>query len=297
MGTRRHQLLLMLLPLFLLLPLLGSVVGHGRLRHPPGRSTMWRYGFETPENVNDHELNCGGFGRQQQNDGLCGVCGDPYDEPRPRSNELGGRWGLGVVSEDYLEGQMMEIEVELTAYHQGYFEFRLCPHNTIDRPVQQACLDRHILRREKGAKRFLPQPPEKVGSRYWVSYRLPPGVTCTLCVLQWRYYAGNSWGRCENGTESIGCGPQEEFRSCADIAIHSLAGHYDSTPSTEIDMGGHVRNYNYDYDYDYNQDSSSPPPSTTSPPSHATSPCHSVLLLLLPLLVSIINMQLPPLNK
>ena len=30
--------------------------------------------------------------------------------------------------------------------------------------------------------------------------------------------------RCENGTESIGCGPQEEFRACADLAIHSLEG-------------------------------------------------------------------------
>ena len=25
---------------------------------------MWRYGFDTPTNVNDHETNCGGFGRQ-----------------------------------------------------------------------------------------------------------------------------------------------------------------------------------------------------------------------------------------
>ena len=32
-------------------------------------------------------------------------------------------------------------------------------------------------------------------SRYWVRYLLPPGLTCSLCVLQWRYWAGNSWGR------------------------------------------------------------------------------------------------------
>ena len=24
--------------------------------------------------------------------GLCGVCGDPFDQPRPRDNEMGGRW-------------------------------------------------------------------------------------------------------------------------------------------------------------------------------------------------------------
>ena len=50
--------------------LLESVWGHGRLRHPPGRSTMWRYDYDTPHNVNDHETNCGGFGKQwNQNDG------------------------------------------------------------------------------------------------------------------------------------------------------------------------------------------------------------------------------------
>ena len=43
---------------------LGRVAGHGRLREPPGRSSMWRFGFDTPHNVNDHETNCGGFGRQ-----------------------------------------------------------------------------------------------------------------------------------------------------------------------------------------------------------------------------------------
>ena len=30
--------------------------------------------------------------------------------------------------------------------------------------------------------------------------------------------------RCDNGTESIGCGPQEEFRACAHLAIHSSNG-------------------------------------------------------------------------
>ena len=28
------------------------------------------------------------------------------------------RYGLGIVAEEYVEGQMIDIEVELTAYHQ-----------------------------------------------------------------------------------------------------------------------------------------------------------------------------------
>ena len=34
--------------------------GHGRLIEPPSRSSMWRYGFSTSPNYNDHELYCGG---------------------------------------------------------------------------------------------------------------------------------------------------------------------------------------------------------------------------------------------
>lgn len=36
--------------------------------------------------------------------------------------------------------------------------------------------------------------------------QLPPYVTCTQCVIQWTYYTANMWGKCDNGTESVGCG-------------------------------------------------------------------------------------------
>ena len=32
---------------------------------------------------------------------------------------------------------------------------------------------------------------------------------------------GNTWGKCKNGTEGMGCGDQEQFRNCADIQIYS----------------------------------------------------------------------------
>lgn len=53
---------------------------------------LWlRYGFNTTANYNDHELYCGGFARQhQKNGGKCGVCGDPWDGPKP--NEAGGTY-------------------------------------------------------------------------------------------------------------------------------------------------------------------------------------------------------------
>ena len=46
---------------------------------------MWRFGFDTPHDYNDHEGFCGGFSRQwQKNGGNCGICGDPYDAPAVR---------------------------------------------------------------------------------------------------------------------------------------------------------------------------------------------------------------------
>ena len=45
-----------------LLYLVEETKGHGRLISPAGRSTMWRYGFNTPHNTQDNQLSCGGFG-------------------------------------------------------------------------------------------------------------------------------------------------------------------------------------------------------------------------------------------
>lgn len=37
--------------------------------------------------------------------------------------------------------------------------------------------------------------------------------------LTYYFFLGNNWGNCPNGTGAVGCGPQEEFRACADIKI------------------------------------------------------------------------------
>ena len=37
--------------------------------------------------------------------------------------------------------------------------------------------------------------------------------------LALHFFSGNNWGKCEDGGAKVGCGPQEEFRACADIRI------------------------------------------------------------------------------
>ncbi|CAL4091323.1 unnamed protein product [Meganyctiphanes norvegica] len=207
-----------------------QVQGHGRLIQPPSRSSAWRYGFTTPPNYNDHELYCGGYSRQwSRNGGKCGPCGDPWDTPQPRLNEGGGKYGLGVIVEEWKEGQVVELGVQLTANHMGYFEFRLCPHNNPRYPVADECLDANVLKRADGSgHRYYPGPGAK---KFYSNYRLPSDMTCKQCVLQWRYVCGNNWGTCENGTGMVGCGPQEEFRACADVKIKASDGTVDDKPS------------------------------------------------------------------
>lgn len=71
------------------LNLVNICFSHGRLEIPAARNAAWRFGFNTPINYNDNELNCGGAGMQHNsNGGKCGVCGDSFSGLR--SHEAGG---------------------------------------------------------------------------------------------------------------------------------------------------------------------------------------------------------------
>ncbi|XP_042859166.1 uncharacterized protein LOC122245292 [Penaeus japonicus] len=214
------QLVLLLLGV-LWAPWMG-VKGHGRLVDPPGRSTMWRLGFDTPVNYNDHQLFCGGYRQQwMKNRGRCGECGDPWDIPRPRPNEAGGIFGTGLISKVYHQGQVITVTVHLTANHMGWFEFRLCPNDNPNQYVKQSCLNKHVLT-------LIDYP----GTRYQIKHsktglfrvrlQLPDTVTCSQKVVQWHYTTGNNWGFCKDGSNQPGCGPQEVFRGCSDVAIFAL---------------------------------------------------------------------------
>ncbi|XP_033764269.1 mucin-5AC-like [Pecten maximus] len=203
--------------LCLLFATVVTVRGHGRLWEPPSRSSMFRRGYTTPPNYNDNQLNCGGFANQWSapNRGKCGICGDPYNGDR--LNEAGGKYATGLITRKYLEGQTIDIDVQVTANHLGWFEFRICPNNNVKKAATQKCLDQHVL-----------QLADRSGTKYYISsdvghykmkYTLPTGLACTQCVLQWKWHVGNSWGTDPDGRSGIGFGPQEEFYGCSDVAI------------------------------------------------------------------------------
>ena len=213
--------------------LVGEAVCHARLTEPPARTTAWRFGFGTPVNYNDHETNCGGFSRQwTRNGGRCGPCGDPWDRARPREGEAGGRYGRGVVVRRYTEAATLAVRVDVTANHRGHFAFALCDRATAE---DDACFRRHpLVVADTGAARW---PVARGTGTHAVRVQLPRNVTCGACVLQWRYVAGNNWGACPGGGGAVGCGPQEEFRACADISI-ARAG--DSGRPAAAGSGGHT---------------------------------------------------------
>lgn len=196
---------------------------HGRLMDPPARSSAWRYGFDTPVDYDDNQLYCGGIQVQWSvNNGKCGICGDAYDGKREHEYP-GGKFTKPLrITGNYASGSILDVTIELTTTHLGYFTFRLCPETSESREVTQECLDNHvlmILNRTSEMDKFYIHM-EKSSSIYTLPLRLPPQVTCSRCVLQWTYTTGNTWGSCANGVSATGCGPQETFRGCADILIY-----------------------------------------------------------------------------
>ena len=83
--------------------------------------------------------------------------------------------------------------VDITANHQGYFIFKLCPNNDIFQDPGQNCFDQRPLWVGGGDPVFnqtrYPINDYETGLRM-VYVRLPMDVICEQCILQWTYVAG-----------------------------------------------------------------------------------------------------------
>jgi len=197
-----------------------EVNGHGMITDPPSRSSAWRYGFETEPNYTDNELFCGGFDTQWiVNNGKCGVCGDPFDGQK--DNEVpDGKYAKNlVITNTYRMGETIEVKVLLTANHNGFFVFKICPAVNDSLEVTQQCLDSNQLMvlNSKTTDRYT--LPSTKAEEFAIKLKLPDGLTCNRCVLQWTYTGANNWGNCDDGSSDVGCGHQETFRNCADVRI------------------------------------------------------------------------------
>jgi len=195
---------------------ISQVSGHGMLLDPPNRSSLWRFDEEFPINYNDNENFCGGIRNQWDiQGGKCGVCGDDYGAPHPQANENTGTYGLGKIVHTYKAGQIIETSVLLTANHLGHFTFSLCELKDTSRHESGDDCFKPLLFSDGNTEFPITANDVQVVNKI----QLPENFTCEHCVLRWHYSGGNNWGECEDGTSNLGCGPQETFRSCSDIAI------------------------------------------------------------------------------
>jgi hypothetical protein len=81
------------------------------------------------------------------------------------------------------------VIVDITAAHLGYMEWRLCPDPV--RANEQSCFNEHLLKLANAgggeSQVYVKQP-----GRYAALLRLPTGLKCDHCVVQWNYRAGES---------------------------------------------------------------------------------------------------------
>ncbi|TRY70449.1 hypothetical protein TCAL_02381 [Tigriopus californicus] len=209
--------------------------GHARLMDPPSRASMWRVGFDNPADFSDNEGFCGGFRHQHGSmEGKCGICGDPWDGPRDHEAP-DGVFANGLITRTYQPGDDINVEVDVTANHKGHFVFKLCANNNLFSDPNQDCFDETVLEVLPHMEPQFNVTTDNTGT-YALKLRLPANVTCKQCILQWTYTCGNNWGVCPDGTGALGCGPQEMFRACSDIAIEGTPVDNDNSISDEKEV-------------------------------------------------------------
>ena len=220
--------------LFTAASLIALVAGHGRMINPASRNSAWRFFPNRPKQYTDNELNCGGFSVQwNKNKGKCGVCGDAYHDRNPKYVYPGKYAADGFITKTYNEGQTIEVTIDITSNHQGYFRFRV--GKLQKRPITEEQLE-YVLLQPDGSNTW--QLHSSQTGKYTIKLVLPKGLTCDHCVMRWWWTVGNNWGCDENGNCGVGKGKkQETFVNCADIKIVSAGGPgATEAPNTNVPM-------------------------------------------------------------
>jgi hypothetical protein len=207
--------------------------GHGWMDVPASRNKQRNIPIGEPQS-----LPAGGpglvyaDGRRWPN-GRHGLCGEPYKSTGgavgPGDLSEGGKYATPpIIAARYAAGQTIDISIRVTAFHKGRFQFSLCKD---PKRFSQACLDENKLVNADGGGIFYYPPGGDgqipAGGAFKMRFKLPAGVTCERCVLQWYWLTGNSCvppgdprgDKVQMGTCGKSATPPEEFWNCADIAI------------------------------------------------------------------------------
>lgn len=149
-----------------------------------------------------------------------GVCGDlKFGQQDHMRN--GKFYYFGTISKTYSEGSVIDIDLSIVGYHNGFVEFHICDVDKCGGEISEECFRTpgacHQLKREwtEGCQsgsnsRCGPIDQKNLGRWYLpcalhplddiietfgdgaIRYRLPPSFHCAHCVLQWYWTGANS---------------------------------------------------------------------------------------------------------
>lgn len=127
-----------------------------------------------------------------------------------------------VTARNFFPGSSIDILLDLVANHGGTFKFDMCWRDSWQQKETEDCFEQLELSQgvedvtEDG---FYDLDPSAGTGSFAMSVDLPFNRTCQNCILRWHWKTANNWGKCEDGSERVGCGYQEIYRNCADISV------------------------------------------------------------------------------
>lgn len=150
-----------------------------------------------------------------------GVCGDELYGSQEHLK--GGKYYFpnhdAVRVRQYSRGDIIDIQVNVVAHHNGFFEFHICNLDQCGGDISIECFQRGHCRQLQRAASFCdevgrtkcgpidsrnrgrwylpcgPYPEDQIifgGNLGSMKYKLPEDLVCTRCVLQWYWCAANT---------------------------------------------------------------------------------------------------------
>ena len=59
----------------------------------------------------------------------------------------------GIIGRSYYQpGQVIDVIIDLVAFHRGFFAFKICPQNNPKKTVKASCFDQYPLKMADGNK-------------------------------------------------------------------------------------------------------------------------------------------------
>ena len=100
-----------------------------------------------------------------------------------------------VMSSTFATFKVIEVIIDVVANHKGFFAFRLCPNNNPQKAPNAKCFSHFPLKLANGESFHFLEPTARMGTRVRLQVKLPDGLECWQCIIQWSYVAGKkgSW--------------------------------------------------------------------------------------------------------